>query len=91
MRIDLSALIGTRAFLCVVIVGFVIGFIIDFVVIGWAAQWPDGGIRPALDTGMAWYESISPYVNSKYLYAIQVSNVVGLANDMANALGSEMG
>jgi hypothetical protein len=57
MRIDLSALIGTRAFLCVVIVGFVIGFVIgfitDFVVIGWAAQWPDGGIRPALDTGMA--------------------------------------
>jgi hypothetical protein len=49
MRIDLSALIGTRAFLCVLIVDFIIGF----VVIGWAAQWHDGGIRPALDTGMA--------------------------------------
>jgi len=61
MRIDLSALIGTRTFLCVVIIGLIVGLIvglisgfdIDFVVVGWAAQWPDGGIRPALDTGMA--------------------------------------
>jgi len=31
----------------------IIGFFIDFGIAGWAAQWLDGGIRPALDTGMA--------------------------------------
>ena len=50
---DLCALIGTRRFLCVVIIGFFIDFVIDFGIAGWAAQWLDGGIRPALDTGMA--------------------------------------
>ena len=51
--------------MCVVIIGLIVGllsglisgfdidFDIDFVVVGWAAKWPDGGIRPALDTGMA--------------------------------------
>lgn len=45
MPIDVSNLIGARTFLWVVTVGFVVA--------GWAAEWPDVGIRSKLDNGMA--------------------------------------